>query len=141
MQLRVGLSFEVNTDQHGTTPRIGYVSLRDRVSAALRAIDLPESQRRRIRQLESMLGVINFVFDLCPQRDLKPESSHARPVEHWIKHFRHHTVRQREPDLRRERRRSAEPILRRSGPTLGQRRVASEQNRKNNPYHLWLINR
>ena len=62
----VGFTCEsnVNVDQHCVALRIGDVSLRDRVCAALRSIDLAKGQRRWIGQLESMDSVVNLIFNL-----------------------------------------------------------------------------
>jgi len=73
------------------------------VGATLCAVDLPESKRRGIRQLESMHCDVNLVFDLRSLHNLKLERLHVRHIDRRIEHFRHHAISQRKPHLRRKR--------------------------------------
>ena len=87
-------------DEHRVAVRIRGVSFRDRVSPILRTVDLPERKRGRIRHLESMHRVLGFVFSLRASDDRELQTSQVWHIDGWIKHFRHHTVRERKPNLR-----------------------------------------
>src|ERR1041385_5347136 len=87
-----------------------------------------------------MKGVIEFALDHRINTHEQLQSLHFWTIHCRIEHFRHHAVRQGEPNLRRERRRRAKSILRRGGP-LRHYGLANDHNNETNPCHprhLWL---
>src|SRR5262249_37405637 len=109
IKFRTALALKVDVNQHRATLRIGDISLRDRVTTTLRAIDLSKRKRRRVRQFELVNSVVDLVFKLFARLYLKVKHSNVRLINRGIEHFRHHTVRKGEPNLRLERRRSSKP--------------------------------
>src|SRR6185503_12873728 len=95
IEFRISLTIKIDINEYCAALRIGDVRLRNRVSATLRSVDLPERKRARIRQLESMYRVVNFVFDLRARHDLKLERLHVWHIERGIENLRHHTICQR----------------------------------------------
>src|SRR6185369_5962349 len=97
----MGATIEIDTDQHSVSARIGDVGFCDRVLTTLRTIDLTKREGVWSR-FNTMKCILDFLFNLAADGDLKLKSLHVRHIECRKEHFRHHTIRERKPHFRGE---------------------------------------